>query len=473
MIPPGRCPLLRLAPLVVACLLASRLDAQLLSTVIENARIVTMRGSTIARGTIIIKGDRISAIGVNPDVPFLSRRIDAQGGTVTPGLIDIYSSLGMTSGATRTGKPTARAEDAFDRYATEHLQEALRNGVTTVYISSRGAVGIHGTGSVMRLVPGTDGSMGEALTSGSVLEIDAGSGRSPLARIATYDSVRKRFNDALKYRRDREIYEEDLEEYEKKLEERASKNKKADESKDGQRKETGKENKTASENGKRGPGSKPSPGTSDGKKSDSKDDLKKPAEPARDRSKEILLRALDRELQVRVEAHRSEDILNALDLKKEFSLDLVLVGATDAYLVADEIARAEVSVVLGDQLGTELYTDGPFRRRSAVAGATLNRAGVSWWVGSGARSASATRFVLSNALVAVAASGIENPAAHALALVTSRAAALLGVADQIGRLAPTLKADLVVWSGDPLDPATTVRKVFVDGRLAYDAEVSP
>ena len=75
--------------------------------------------------------------------------------------------------------------------------------------------------------------------------------------------------------------------------------------------------------------------------------------------------------------------------------------------------------------------------------------------------------------VAAAASGIENPGAHALALVTSRAARLLKVADQIGRLAPNLKADLVVWSGDPLDPSTTVRKVFVDGKLAYNAEVSP
>ena len=454
--------MLRFAFLLVAWFAYSTVEAQLLSTVIQNARIVTMSGSTLEKGTIILKGDRIAAIGVDPDVPFLSRRIDAQGGTVTPGLIDVHSSLGMTSGSARSGSPTARAVDAFDRYAAEHLEEALRNGVTTVYISSQGAVGIHGTGAVVRLVPDTSGTLGQPMNDVSWLEIDLGSARSALARVATFDSVRKQLRDARQYRRSREIYEEDLEEYEEKLKERGARKKKADEEKKGK--------ETASDKGKNSGTKKDAPPA---KKPEAKDELKKPSEPRRDRRKEVLLRALDRELPVRIEAHRSEDILNALDLQKEFSLDLTLVGATEAHLVAEEISSAEVSVVLGNQLESELHTNGPLRRRSLETGAALERAGVPWWVGSGARSSSAARFVLSNARIASAASGVENPGAHALALVTWRAARLLGVGDRIGRLAPNLKADLVLWSGDPLEPGSVVRKVFVDGRLAYDAEVAP
>lgn len=486
---------LQLAVLSISSTLAPRLEAQLVSTVIQNARIITMNGPPIENGMIIIRGDRISAIGRDLDVPFLSRRIDAAGAALTPGLIDVYSSLGMTTGSSRTGQSTSRAEDGFDRYAVGHLSEALRNGVTAAYVSSRGAVGIHGTGAVIRLVPGDDGSVGEPLSTGSVLEIDLGSSRSPLARIATFESVRKQFRQALEYRRSREIYAEELEEYEKALKERARKKKKSDtekndtEKNDTEKKEgaqderrngvqrrrgngqvAGTEASSAPETAEPPPEEKPDSSAS---KRPAKDDLKKPTEPKPDRRKDVLLRALDREIAVRVEAHRSADILNALDLKKEFSLDITLVGATDAYLLADEIAAAEVPVVLGDQLRSEVYTDGPRQRRNAEDTAALSRAGVDWWVGSGARSSARSRFVLLNAQIASAASGVPSPDDHALALVTSRAARLLNVADRIGRLARNLKADLVVWDRHPGDPQAVVRKVFVDGKLAYDAEVSP
>jgi len=51
--------------------------------------------------------------------------------------------------------------------------------------------------------------------------------------------------------------------------------------------------------------------------------------------------------------------------------------------------------------------------------------------------------------------------------LTSDAAAIAGVADRVGRLAPGLDADLVLWSGDPLDLTSSVRAVYVDGHLAY------
>lgn len=60
------------------------------------------------------------------------------------------------------------------------------------------------------------------------------------------------------------------------------------------------------------------------------------------------------------------------------------------------------------------------------------------------------------------------PPADALAMVTSRPAALLGLGDRVGRLAAGLDADLVLWSGDPLDPASTPLLVVVDGQIVID-----
>ena len=54
--------------------------------------------------------------------------------------------------------------------------------------------------------------------------------------------------------------------------------------------------------------------------------------------------------------------------------------------------------------------------------------------------------------------------------VTSVAADILGVGGEIGRLRNGMRADFVIWSGDPLDPASQVENVFVGGSEAYDAD---
>ena len=105
--------------------------------------------------------------------------------------------------------------------------DALRNGVTAVYLSPRGSAGICGTGAVLRLAPAAtrQESFGRVLASRAALCIDLGSASSAVARLKTLAAVRKQFRDALEYRRSLEEYEEKLEQYKKKLKERAAKKK--------------------------------------------------------------------------------------------------------------------------------------------------------------------------------------------------------------------------------------------------------
>ena len=61
---------------------------------ITNARIHTVSGSVIERGTVVIQNGRITAVGANVTVPSGVQSIDATGKVVTPGLLDSHTGLG-------------------------------------------------------------------------------------------------------------------------------------------------------------------------------------------------------------------------------------------------------------------------------------------------------------------------------------------------------------------------------------------
>src|SRR5437879_301592 len=73
-------------------------DAQRSATdtyAITNARIVTVSGPVIERGTVVIRDGLIAAVGANATVPADARVIDGNGLTIYPGLIDASTSLGI------------------------------------------------------------------------------------------------------------------------------------------------------------------------------------------------------------------------------------------------------------------------------------------------------------------------------------------------------------------------------------------
>jgi imidazolonepropionase-like amidohydrolase len=77
-----------------------RTDAQMTNTptptyVIRNARIVTVSGADIENGMIVISGGRITAVGASVSVPAGAKEIDARGLTVSPGMIDLGTNMGL------------------------------------------------------------------------------------------------------------------------------------------------------------------------------------------------------------------------------------------------------------------------------------------------------------------------------------------------------------------------------------------
>lgn len=85
-----------------------------------NARIVPIDGPPIARGTVVVRGRRIAAVGADVPVPAEARVIDLGGRTVLPGMVDVHAHLHYASG------------DTFPEQEWRHLVN-LAYGVTTVF----------------------------------------------------------------------------------------------------------------------------------------------------------------------------------------------------------------------------------------------------------------------------------------------------------------------------------------------------
>jgi imidazolonepropionase-like amidohydrolase len=69
---------------------------------IVNARIVPVTGPVIEKGTIVIRGNRIQAVGANVSVPSGARTVDAKGASVYPGFFDAATDLGLNEPGVRS-----------------------------------------------------------------------------------------------------------------------------------------------------------------------------------------------------------------------------------------------------------------------------------------------------------------------------------------------------------------------------------
>jgi imidazolonepropionase-like amidohydrolase len=187
--------------------------------------------------------------------------------------------------------------------------------------------------------------------------------------------------------------------------------------------------------------------------------------PSPDIKLETLARVLNRELTALFTVHTATEILAAFRLTDEFGFNLVLAGASEAYLVIDEIKAAGVPVIIHP---TMIRAFGDARNASFETAAKLHEAGILVVFQSGYESyVPKTRIVHYEAAIAVA-NGL--PFEQGLASVTIDSARLLGIDDRVGSLESGKDADLVVWDGDPFEYLTNVETVFINGQVLKQKE---
>jgi imidazolonepropionase-like amidohydrolase len=373
-------------------------------TAITNARILPVSGPPIERGTIVIRGGAIASVGASVPVPAGARIIDAAGKTVTPGLIDSGIQTGIVE-IPVSAEGTADENTTDPRVSAAFTVVDSFNGnstvipVTRVEGITRALVTPGGTGNVFlgqgAVIDFSGAQVPESVTRAPAVMVAAlGEGGASVAggsRATAILRLREILDDARDYGVNKVAYNA------------------------AQRRDYAR----------------------------SRLDL------------EALQPVLKGQIPLAVQANRASDLLAAMRLADEFKLRLVLVGAAEGWMVAEQLARGKVPVVL------KALTDIPtFDSLGATLenAARLSRAGVVVALASfDTQNSRNLRQEAGNAI----ANGMDRDAA--LQAVTLAPARLWGVADRVGSIEVGKDADLVIWSGDPFELTGGAERVFIKG----------
>ena len=164
-------------------------------------------------------------------------------------------------------------------------------------------------------------------------------------------------------------------------------------------------------------------------------------------------------LPVLMQVDERHEIANALDFAQRFGLRGALYGSLWAGELTERIAASGLGVVLQPE---EVGMDS----RALRTAVRLGEAGVR--LGFGLEAPAHHPQILRFAAAAAVRAGLDRE--KALAALTGDAASIADVAGRIGRIEPGRDADLVLWSGHPLDLRSSVKTVWIDGERVHGGD---
>ncbi len=387
------------------------------SVALVGGTVHTVTGGTLENATVLVQGDRITAVGAHVAVPAGARVIDCRGKHVYPGFVAANSQLGLTEVSTVTGSndtqetgnlnPNARAEVQINP-DSELLPVTRVNGITSA-LTVPGGGAVTGTSALIHL----DGWTQEDMTirapvglhvqwpnmtpSRSWWEQRSDEDQAK-ARDESIAAIRSAFEEARAYWKARDAQ------------------------------------------------GKPGAGRHD-----------------RDVRWDAMGKALRGEIPVFIHADALNQIRAALQWTDELGLKrIVLVGGYDSWRIADELKSRDIAVIIAGVLATPTRRHEPYDEAFRVA-ARLHAAGVSFCIADEGRGGAHNARNLPHHASMAAAFGL--PAEEALKAVTIHPARILGVGDLVGSIEVGKLADLQITDGDPLMQSTRCLQVLIGGQV--------
>ena len=433
----SRVPLFALAAGAAALPAAGRGQGDLLA--IRVGRAETIANGTIEHAVLLVEDGKIAAIGQDLPVERGIPVLDRPEWTVMPGLVHPYSRMGLEGRGASGFEP--QLVPTRELYPLDPLyRDLLERGVTTLGLYPAGT-GVPGQAIVVRPQGEERAQMllGEAAYLKVEFRADA---RSKKMIRDAFDKVDDYVE---KEKKAREKWEKDTEKAKKDAEKKKEGEKKEGEKKEGEKKE-----------GEKKEGEQ---GAAPEEKKDEGPGPYVPPEPDAKVKPFMALRA--KELRALVALSSAADYLHWLDaIEKEdflWDLRLPLTRQADYFEIAAKLGERKVRLVMEPEISLQ---PGTMRQRNLPA--ELSRAGARLVLIPRSDSVAAVESWLSSVGLIVA-TGLERQAA--LRAVTLEAAEVLGLAARVGSLELGKDANLIFFSGDPLEPSTRLEAVMLEGRF--------
>ncbi|MGD0362979.1 MAG: amidohydrolase family protein [Bryobacteraceae bacterium] len=397
---------------------------------LRGARIVTVSGPVLEKGTVLLRNGLIEAVGEHVDLPKDAWVVDAQGVTVYPGLIDALSTVGLPETPAQPAAPRAEAP-ATARFGGNEPAMPLEQGpefrpFTTTWVRAADllnpadkrieetrsagfssvvtfpATGIFaGEGAFLNLSGEKQGRMVVVSPAGQYVTLTThGFGTYPGSLMGVIAYIRQVSFDADHYKLELQAY-----------------------------------------------ASHPA-----GQK-----------RPNYDRAVEGLLESP----RLLLPAEDAKQLDRMIRFAAELKRPAVLYGGHEAYKIADRVAKSGVPLLVslkwpekpkdGDPDQEESYRTLELRDRAPSSPAALEKAGAHFAFYSGGTAAKDVRKALKRAVDA----GLTEAAA--VRALTLSAAEIYGVADRVGSIEPGKIANLLVVKGSLFDEKAKIESIFIDG----------
>ena len=383
---------------------------------IINALLKTMSDIQNETGFIAIKEGKIEAVGIDLDKTRYRDYtiIDAQGKIVTPGLVDPHCHIGImeegiqfegndTNEMTHPVYPELRGLDAIFPHDRAFSYTA-KSGVTSVVTGPGSANVIGGTFAALKTVGKTVDDMvfkEEACMKMALGEnpkrVYSAQKKAPSTRMASAAIMREWLTKA------RDYYDE----------------------------------LKAFQNGE--------------------EDAKKPAF---DMKLHSLMRVFEG-MKVKIHAHRSDDIMTAIRIAKEFNLDASIDHATEAYLIPEAVKESGLPMILGPTLGYSSKYE--LIHRSFKSAKILDDYQVPFAIMTDHPIVTLDTTLVQAALFVK--EGLDPE--RALSALTIDAAKINGIDDRVGSIEVGKDADIVIWDGPLFDIMTRADTVLIDGKCVH------
>ncbi len=380
---------------------------------IKNANLISMEEINYEICDILVEGKLISKIGKLDEKDYPNAKvIDAKGKYVTPGLVDPHCHVGLMEStigwagsdvneATNPVTPELRGIDGIKPH-DECFKEALESGVTTVCLGPGSANLIGGTFAAIK----TKGNTVDEMILVPELAMKMALGENPKRVYGnSKTSPQTRMASAALIRewlfKAKNYYD---------------------------------------------------------KKQEALKDPENNKGPEFNMKLESLSRVFDG-LPVKLHAHQADDIATAMRIKREFNLNMTIEHCTEGYLIADALKENNQMVIIGPTMHNKSKYE--LKAKSFDSGRILYENGILFSIMTDHPVIEQKHTLIQVALFVKA--GL--PKFEALKAVTINAAKTCFIDHLVGSIKEGKHADIVIWSGDPLDIMTDAETVILNGQI--------